>query len=93
MGWSYGIDLNRAEGDQDIGYAIDAVCDDSGCEKDIHRGLAYCCGNDVIGGEHGCGGFFCDNHLCYAFNEQDEMSPQLCMKCAEIWEKGKQVKP
>ncbi len=87
MGWSHGIDPNRAEGDQDIGYAIDAVCDDLECKTEIHRGLAHVCGNDVLGGEHGCGGFFCFDHLDYVFDGNDEMSPQLCKACRVLWKR------
>lgn len=69
-----------------IGYAHDAICDHPGCEKEIHRGLAYACG-----GMHGdCGGQACENYFCtdhlYSVDHEamgyDELSVgQLCESC------------
>jgi hypothetical protein len=60
MGWSYGFDTNWK---RDIGYGVPALCDHPGCNEEIDRGLGYVCGADVMGGEHGCGLFFCGHHL------------------------------
>lgn len=57
MGWSVGEFNGR-----DIGYGVPAICDHPGCGVEIDRGLSYVCGNDVYGGEFGCGLFFCDKH-------------------------------
>jgi hypothetical protein len=44
------------------------------------------CGGMHDGGEHGCGGYFCAGHLSYSFRgEDEEMSPQLCAGCLEVW--------
>lgn len=60
MGWSIGYDMNWW---RDIGYGVPATCDHPGCGKAINRGLGHVCGGDVYGGEHGCGLFFCSDHL------------------------------
>ena len=92
MGWSYAIDSSRSEGDQEIGYSISAKCDLDGCEVDIDRGLSYVCGSDPYGGEYGCGGFFCADHLSwYSYWEEDgeeHLSPQMCPACGATWEKN-----
>lgn len=88
MGWSHGIDERRADGDQDIGYGVAGTCDLPNCETKIHRGLAYVCGGDPFGGEHGCGGFFCYCHLDFHFSrDEEDMSPQLCPECSKLWQK------
>jgi hypothetical protein len=86
MGWSLATDTNRAEGDQDIGYSVGALCDKDGCKTHIHRGLAYVCGGEPYGEPHGCGRFFCYSHLAWYFNNDDKMSPQLCSECGKEWE-------
>ena len=88
MGWSHGIDPNRPEGDQDIGYGVDATCDEPGCNVKIDRGLAYVCGSNPFGEPHGCGGFFCEEHRSTYFNQNDVGSPELCKRCGEAWEKN-----
>jgi hypothetical protein len=60
MGWSIGFDDRWA---RDIGYAVPAYCDFPGCGKTIDRGLSYVCGAEPYGGDHGCGLFFCGEHL------------------------------
>lgn len=77
MGWSYGYDTNWR---RDVGYGVPAECDHPDCTAEIHRGLAYVCGGDVFGGEHGCGLYFCDSHLCYVIGED---KPQQCERCAD----------
>ena len=59
MGWAIGHDHKH---DRDIGYGVPAKCDYPGCNADIHRGLAYVCGGEPYGGEHGCGLYFCEDH-------------------------------
>lgn len=78
MGWSYGFVNGR-----DVGYGVPAICDLPGCDKEIDRGLAFICGGDIGGGEHGCGLFFCGTHLlfCNIENEYGERPPQLCDVC------------
>jgi len=60
MGWSIGFDSNW---NRDIGYGVPATCDHPGCGEKIDRGLGHVCGGQPHGGEHGCGLFFCGNHL------------------------------
>ncbi len=45
------------------GYDVETVCEENGCTEQIDRGLAYLCGQDPGGDEHGCGGYFCGSHL------------------------------
>lgn len=59
MSWAVGHDPNWH---RDVGYGVPAQCDHPDCREDIHRGLAYLCGDDIYGGEHGCGLFFCTRH-------------------------------
>ena len=60
MGWQIGFD---SRWNRDIGYGVPATCDFPGCGTDIDRGLGYVCGGEPYGGEHGCGLFFCGEHL------------------------------
>lgn len=74
MGWSIGEHNGR-----DIGYGVPAKCDYPGCDADIDRGLGYVCGGEPYGGEHGCGLFFCDEHLSIA-GDRKQNAP-LCKRC------------
>lgn len=76
MGWSVGYDEKWR---RDIGYGVPATCDYPGCGAEIDRGLAHVCGGDPYGGEHGCGLFFCREHLTYAGDRRDNV--QLCSRC------------
>ena len=76
MGWSIGYDDNWH---RDIGYGVPGTCDHPGCGAEIDRGLSYVCGGDPYGGEHGCGLFFCREHLQYAGDRRDNV--QLCSRC------------
>lgn len=80
MGWSIGHDSRWGKYGRDIGYGVPAVCDHPGCNTPIDRGLSYVCGGDAYGGEHGCGLFFCGEHLTH--EERGEDFPQLCERCA-----------
>ena len=78
MGWSIGFDSNWR---RDVGYGVPAHCDHPDCAKKIDRGIAYTCGGEPEGGEHGCGLHFCEAHLS-GMN-------CLCARCA----KGKKAFP
>lgn len=87
MSWSIGSD-----GDRDIGYGVPAECDHPACIEKIDRGLSYVCGTDPRGGEHGCGLYFCGEHLNYKDVEnkrtiqvsgEEETTVQLCDRCFE----------
>ncbi len=81
MGWSIGYDKNWK---RDVGYGVPAWCDHPDCNEKIDRGLAYVCGSDPLGGEEGCGLYFCSEHLGYGLppgiDEQQQIA--LMMKAA-----------
>ncbi|MDB4928306.1 MAG: hypothetical protein JWM10_790 [Myxococcaceae bacterium] len=77
MGWAG--PMPNAKGRM-VGYAVAATCDTEGCGEKIDRGLGYVCGDMHDGGEHGCGDYFCGQHLYYG-----GCSP-LCGPCLETWE-------
>ncbi|MCT7369433.1 hypothetical protein [Mycolicibacterium llatzerense] len=80
MGWAVGYDPNWK---RDIGYGVPAKCDHPDCPERIDRGLAYVCGDEPYGGEHGCGLFFCSGHLSFKVDELGRIAgPQQCEKCA-----------
>jgi len=60
MGWAVGWDSNW---ERDVGYGVPGVCDYPGCGAKITRGLAHVCGGEPMGGDAGCGLFFCSEHL------------------------------
>lgn len=60
MSWSIGYNSKQK---RDIGYGVPSICDHPGCNKEINRGLSYMCGDDLYGGEYGCGLYFCEEHL------------------------------
>jgi hypothetical protein len=78
MGWANcGFDdLGR-----NIGYAFEAECDESGCKAEIDRGLSYVCGGMHGGGDHGCGRYFCSEHLVY----HDPPPTMLCPECSALY--------
>ena len=76
MSWSIGFDKNN---DRYIGYGVPSICDHPDCDVKIDRGLAYVCGGEPFGGEHGCGLHFCGKHRQYAGKRRDH-SP-LCERC------------
>jgi hypothetical protein len=80
MGWSLGHDSRWGKYGRDIGYGVPALCDHPGCDAEIDRGLAYVCGSEPYGGDHGCGLHFCGAHLTH--EERGEDFPQLCERCA-----------
>jgi hypothetical protein len=76
MSWAIGFDERW---NRDIGYGVPATCDHPGCGKEIDRGLAHVCGSEPYGGEHGCGLYFCAEHLRTAGDKRDNVA--LCSKC------------
>ena len=75
MGWEIGEHNGR-----DIGYGVPATCDHPKCDKEIDRGLGYVCGGQPYGGEHGCGLFFCDEHLYFHSFRYGETA-MVCKRC------------
>src|SRR4051812_25982454 len=74
MSWSIGFDTNW---NRDIGYGVPAWCDFPGCYEEIDRGLAYVCGGEPYGGDHGCGLYFCGEH----HGRFSEEGSNLCERC------------
>ena len=82
MGWSIGYDEKWK---RDVGYGVPALCDEPCCKTLIDRGLSYVCGGEPFGGDHGCGLYFCEQHLRYCVvpsesggrNERN----QFCARC------------
>lgn len=86
MGYSIYYDSRR---NRDLGYGVPAICDHPDCSEEIDRGLSYVCGGEpYTGGEHGCGLYFCSDHLQYheAFDdpEDKECCCRVCERCAQI---------
>ena len=77
MGWSIGYD---SKWKRDIGYGVPAVCDHPDCNNEIDRGLSYVCGGEPYGGDHGCGLFFCDEHM---YLNTHDGEPQMCERCCD----------
>ena len=74
MSWAIGEFNGR-----DIGYGVPAICDHPCCGASIDRGLAYVCGSEPYGGEHGCGLFFCEQHR--SVSEKDDVHGEFCARC------------
>lgn len=73
MSWTIGYDEAL---DRDVGHLVTAYCDQPGCSAVINRGLAFTCGGEFMGGDHGCGLHFCPEHLTYG-----EGDHRLCERC------------
>lgn len=81
MGWGYGVNNEGRE----VGYTVEAICDQDGCDKKIDRGLAYVCGSMHDGGERGCGKYFCYPHLYVDMS--GKTNEQLCPACSDALER------
>jgi len=85
MGWAVGYDTTWQRW---VGYGVPSLCDYPSCGAVIHRGLDYVCGSEPMGGEHGCGLYFCDKHLGLAipYDDDDDDTGDdariLCPRCA-----------
>jgi hypothetical protein len=81
MSWAVGEFNGR-----DIGYGVPATCDQPQCGARIDRGLAFVCGGEPYGGEHGCGLFFCDAHRFTSTRTGTDGAisyPLLCQRCMD----------
>jgi len=76
VGWSL---CGKNDHGQEIGYSVEAVCDEPGCEVAINRGLAYLCGRMHEDSET-CHKYYCQEHLYHA-----DVGPGggLCARCLE----------
>lgn len=77
MSWAVGFDTNWK---RDIGYGVPAECDHPRCRTTIDRGLGCVCGGEALGGEAGCGLFFCGEHLS-SVRVWGVRVAQLCSRC------------
>lgn len=77
MGWGYGILPDGRE----VGYGVEARCDEPGCDADIDRGLGYLCGS-MHGQDDGlgCGKYFCERHLLVGGPNT------MCYRCSDEYE-------
>ncbi|RPE44149.1 hypothetical protein EDD90_7379 [Streptomyces sp. Ag109_O5-1] len=62
MGYAH-YTISRNGEEIEAGYAVETVCEKTGCKEQIDRGLAHLCGATPGGDEYGCGGYFCAEHL------------------------------
>lgn len=65
------------------GYSVPDICNHLGCSEQIDRGLAHLCGTSPGGDEHGCGGYFCEDHQRskqIALNEYIS----VCLSCVNV---------
>ncbi len=90
MGWgNCGTDSRG----RPIGYVFEATCDHPGCKAEIHRGLAYACGGMHGEDERGCEKYFCEEHLTYFVDgdEDDKKAEvwQCCFECEKILSEAK----
>lgn len=93
MGWAFGRGRHPRTGrPRDIGYGVAATCDEPKCKERIDRGLAFYCGDELShegGGDWGCGGYYCGEHLYMALceaDDRDDENPRIvrgsfCSRC------------
>lgn len=85
MGWA---DCGTDSNGRPIGYAHSATCDQPGCTTQIHRGLAYACG-DMHGEESfSCERYFCLPHRQNTLPDESGRSVSVCESCyadAKAW--------
>lgn len=78
MGYAHYEIIRNGETIQ-AGYGVETVCEEDGCEENIDRGLGYLCGMTPGGDEHGCGGYYCSQHLHMGPN----IDTDLCGRCID----------
>jgi hypothetical protein len=91
MGWA----IYQVDG-RDAGYSVPAICDHPDCNEEIDRGVSYVCGDEPGGGEHGCGLYFCGEHLLIQFGDRSDggaRRPQLCHRCIKRTEDDDDFEP
>lgn len=79
MGYAY-YEIYRNGEKIEAGYSVETACEEDGCKAKIDRGLAYLCGKMPGGDEHGCGGYYCGQHLHMA---PGKGMRDLCTRCCE----------
>lgn len=83
MGYAY-YEIIRNGEKIEAGYSVEAVCEKDGCDEKIDRGLAHLCGETPGGDEHGCGGYYCGQHLYMALDLP--ATEGLCKPCMGRYE-------
>lgn len=78
MGWG---DCGEDSQGRNIGYVWSAVCDHTGCDEKIDRGLAYVCGSMHGDDEYSCEKYFCHEHKQNCIDTQDGDCMSLCDDC------------
>lgn len=76
MGWVH-CGFNATH-NKEMGYGVEGICSHPGCTTKIDHGLSFVCGGMHEGGEHGCGNYFCSQHL---FSHLCDESCALCCEC------------
>ncbi|WP_432070869.1 hypothetical protein [Streptomyces sp. AA1529] len=71
--------IHRGGQKLDAGYDVETVCEETGCQETIDRGLAHLCGSTPGGDEYGCGGYYCGHHL--HLGSGAPVSSGLCRRC------------
>jgi hypothetical protein len=82
MGYAH-YEITRNGEKIEAGYSVETVCEETGCKEKIDRGLAYLCGETPGGDEHGCGGYFCGQHL---LGSPVPEASGLCQSCSDRWD-------
>lgn len=78
MGWAF---CGTNDHGQEMGYGVEAVCDEPGCTAVIDRGLAHVCGRMHEDSET-CHKYYCSEHL---FMASVRPGGGLCSRCYEEW--------
>ncbi|WP_282203948.1 hypothetical protein [Kitasatospora fiedleri] len=79
MGYAH-YEISRNGQIIEAGYAVEAECETDSCVARIDRGLGHLCGETPGGTEHGCGGYFCGEHLYSA------LPGQIGYLCGPCWD-------
>jgi hypothetical protein len=77
--------LWKAGREIEAGYDVPDRCNRRGCWARIDRGLDHLCGRTPGGDEHGCGGYFCEQHLFSAPRDVGH----LCPACRATYWRGR----
>ena len=68
----------------EAGYDVTTTCEKTGCRASIDRGLAHLCGETPGGDEHGCGGYYCGQHL---YMSGSDRVGDLCGECIATYKR------
>lgn len=82
MNWAYGERNGR-----EIGYSVEAQCDEDGCSMVIDRGLSYRCGGHHFDDMETCDKYYCPSHLIQIeviANDGSKILTQVCKRCAGL---------